>query len=213
MVIPGGSTGSVRSFVTVASTVVLAVIAIVPASASFHTFQINEIYSNRSGSVQFIELLEGFGVNGQQFLSGHTLTITQGATTHTFTFPNNLPGSTTAGAHVLIATPAFAALGIVTPDYIVPPGFLFASDATVNYAGVDSVTYGSLPADGVSSLGRSGTAGPNSPSNFAGQSGTIGPAASAAAAAVPTLWNGAVAALSVLMLIMVRTTHSRRCPS
>jgi len=209
MVIPGGSTGSVRSFVTIAFTVALAAMAIAPASASFHTFQINELYSNRSGSVQFIELLEGFGVNGEQFLSGHTLSVIQEATTHTFTFPNNLPGSATAGAHVLIATPAFAALGIVTPDYIVPPGFLFTSGATVNYAGVDSLTYGALPIDGVSSLGRNGTTGPNSPSNFAGQSGTVSPAQQPAAAAVPTLWNGAVAALSVLMLIMACRRRAR----
>jgi hypothetical protein len=50
--------------------VVVAASGIFPASPSFHLFQINEFYSNASGSVQFIELLEGFGANGQRFLTG-----------------------------------------------------------------------------------------------------------------------------------------------
>jgi hypothetical protein len=89
--------------------------------------------------------------------------------------------------HRRIATAGFAALGIVTPDYIVPAGFLFTDGATVNYAGVDSVTYGALPVDGTSSLNRSGMMGVNSPTNFAGQSGTINATPPPAAVSVPTL--------------------------
>jgi len=184
---------------------------IFPASASFHTFQVNELYSNASGSVQFIELLEAFGANGQQLLSGHTLRVTQGSTVRTFTFPNDLPSGATAGKHVLIATSAFAALGIVTPDYIVPAGFLFTNGATVDYAGVDSVTYGALPVDGVSSLNRNGTTGVNSPTNFAGQSGSIGapPPPPSEPLAVPTLGNGAIVALCILVLVMILRRRAR----
>ena len=193
--------------------VAVAASGIFPASASFHTFQINELYSNASGSVQFIELLEGFGVNGQQFLSGHKLSATQGSTTRTFTFPTDLPSSATAGKHVLIATPAFASLGIVTPDFIVPAGFLFTHGATVDYAGVDSVTYSALPVDGVSSLSRSGTTGVNSPTNFAGESGTIGapppPPPPSAPSAVPTLGNAAIAVLCILLLALARRRRAR----
>jgi hypothetical protein len=192
--------------------IAVAASGIFPASASFHTFQVNELYSNASGSVQFIELLEAFGANGQQFLGGHTLNVTQGSTVRTFTFPNDLPSDTTAGKHVLIATSAFAALGIVTPDYIVPAGFLFTNGATVDYAGVDSVTYGALPVDGVSSLNRNGTTGVNSPTNFAGQSGSISappPPPPSEPSAVPTLGNGAIVALCILVLVMTLRRRAR----
>src|SRR5690242_20531561 len=85
-----------------------------PAYASFHTFQIAELYSSPDGSVQFVELHEAFGANFEQFLSGHILASTQGATTRTYTFPNDLPSGNTAGTRVLIATPGFAALAGVT---------------------------------------------------------------------------------------------------
>src|SRR5690242_10623643 len=112
------------------------------AQASFHLWQIDEIYSNADGSVQFIELSTAFG--GEQFVAGHAITATQGALTHTFTLPANLPSDST-NKKFLIATTGFAALGIVTPDYVVPNGFLFVPNGSVNWAGVDTVTYGALP--------------------------------------------------------------------
>jgi len=206
------NTVSTRTFVTLMLVVAFAASGIFPAFASFHTYQLNELYSNASGSVQFIELVEGSGANGQEFLAGHTLSVTQGTTTHTYTFPNDLPSSNTAGTHVLIATPAFAVLGIVTPDYIVPAGFLFTNGGTVDYAGVDSVSYSALPVDGVSSLNRSGTTGVNSPTNFAGQSGTISappPPPPATPSAVPMLQDGAIAALCILLLVMALRQRAR----
>jgi hypothetical protein len=41
------------------------------AQASFHTFAIDEIYSNADGSVQFIVLHEAQGADGQNLLAGH----------------------------------------------------------------------------------------------------------------------------------------------
>src|SRR4030081_2377960 len=93
--------------------------AMTTANASFHTFQVDELYTNADGTVQFIELHEAFNADNEQFLSGHIITVKQGPTTHSFTLPNDLPSANTAGKHVLIATPGFAQLGIVTPDYIV----------------------------------------------------------------------------------------------
>ena len=180
----------------------LAASAITTASASFHTFQVNELYTNADGTVQFIELHEAFRANDEQFLSGHVITATQGATTHTFTFPNDLPSANTAGRYVLIATPAFAALGIVTPDYVMPAGFLFVAGAsTVDYADVDALTYPPLPTDGVQSLNRDGTTGTNSPTNFAGQSGSISapppppPPPPVGGNTIPTLNRWGIAAL------------------
>ena len=47
-----------------------------PALASFHLWVLNEIYSNADGTIQFMELTTGTG--GQQFLTGHAITNSQG---------------------------------------------------------------------------------------------------------------------------------------
>ena len=74
---------------------------------------------------------------------------------------------------MLVATAGFAALGIVTPDYTMPAGFLPIAGGTLNYAGVDQITFGPLPTDGANSLSRGGAAIPNVATNFAGQSGSV----------------------------------------
>ncbi|PYI87148.1 MAG: hypothetical protein DME26_07100 [Verrucomicrobia bacterium] len=143
------------------------------AEASFHLWRINEIYSNADGSVQFIEFVTSFG--GQQFLSGHALASSDaaGSSTQNFTFPNDLPGDT-ANRSFLVATPGFANLpGGITPDYTIPAGFLFTAGGRLNYAGVDLVTYAPLPTDGTNSISRTGAKAVNSPSNFAGQTGSL----------------------------------------
>jgi serralysin len=138
---------------------------------SFHLFHINELYSNADGSVQFIEFVGD--ANGQEFWAGNSLISSNGAQTNTYNFATNLPSSSTFGKTVLVATQGFADLGIVTPDYIVPNGFLFTGGGTVTFPGMDSVTHAALPTDGTSSINRGGTIGTNSPTNFAGASGTI----------------------------------------
>lgn len=153
------------------STVLLAAICS-SANATFHLWAISEIYSNADGSVQFVELATSFG--NQQFITGHAITSTQGATTRSFTFPSDLAGDST-NKTFLIGTAGFAALGVVTPDYVVPNGFLFTSNGVVNFAGVDSVSYAALPTDGIFSIDRNGVPGVNSPRNFAGATGTIVP--------------------------------------
>ncbi len=140
---------------------------------AFHLYGINELYSNADGTIQFIELTVG-NANGESFWQGQSITVTQGATAHLYTFPTNLPSTQTANTKVLIATQGFADLGIVTPDFIVFPGFLYTSGgATVNFAGVDFVSYSLLPTNGTSSINRSGTIGVNSPTDFAGNTGTV----------------------------------------
>jgi len=159
-----------------------AVLVALPARANFHLFQIQEIFSNSDGTVQYVVLRESQGMNGENLLMDHTFTGTQGMNMQNYVFPNDLPcmGSggygygpcQTAFAHVLIATAGFAALHLVTPDYIVPNGFIPLS-GTINYAGVDQVTYGPLPTDGVSAIDRNGMVIPNVATNFAGQSGSV----------------------------------------
>ncbi|HVZ44257.1 MAG TPA: hypothetical protein VHA82_10650 [Ramlibacter sp.] len=121
---------------------------------SFHLYDITELFSNASGAVQFIELhVDNF--DGESFWAGQSITVRDGATTHTFTFPSNLPNQNTANTSVLLATQGFADLGLVTPDFIVPAGFLLLEPGTtvkVNYAGVSVASYTNLPTDGFHSL-------------------------------------------------------------
>jgi len=139
------------------------------AQASFHLWRMTEIYSNADGSVQFLEL--GVDSDGEQFLATHQLSTAAGGVANTFTFPNDLaPG--TAGKRMLIATPGFVALNLVTPDYVVPNGFFSATGGSVNFADVDTWQYPAMPG-GALSLARNGPNATNSPQNYAGQTATI----------------------------------------
>jgi hypothetical protein len=153
------------------------------AVAMYHTFQIEQMFSNADGTIQFVVLQETAGLNGENFLAGHTFTSTTGMATQTYTFNVDLPGggdgyygpmpSPTAHAHVLIATQGFANLELVTPDYVIPNGFLPLANGTLNYAGVDQVSYAVLPTDGVSALNRSGMTISDLAMNFSGQSASV----------------------------------------
>jgi len=152
------------------------------ANASFHDWRINELFSNADGTIQFIELREIAGANGENLLADHTL-VSSG---HTLTFQNDLPSVNTAHKTFLVATQAFADLGIVAPDYIIPNGFLSVGGGTVQYGAmpsnpygggpVDIVSYPALPTDGTTSIDRNATQQTNSPMNFAGATGAIGAA-------------------------------------
>jgi hypothetical protein len=170
------------------------------AHAEFHTFQIEQMYSNADGSVQFVVLHESQGMNGENFLQSQALTSTHMGVTKTYIFPTNLPGgsmmcdgyygcytnpSPTANGRVLIGTAGFAALNLVAPDYVIPNGFLPVDGGTLNYAMVDQVTFASLPTDGVSALSRNGLIIPNVATNFAGTSASV---TSAAAVNYQGLW-------------------------
>jgi hypothetical protein len=139
------------------------------AWASFHTFVIEQVYSNADGTVQFIVLHETQGTNGENLWSGHAFTSTHAGVTKSFTFPADLPGTATANQRVLLGTQSMAALGFVAPDYVLPDGFLATDGATLNYAGADTVTYASLPTDGVAAINRAGATIPNVATNFAGK--------------------------------------------
>ena len=173
--------------------ILLAAFAI-PASASYHLWYINEIYSNADGSVQFIEFKAA--ASGQQFLAGHTLRSTAGSSTNNYTFPANLPGDSAEGGgdpggyyggygmdvtykSFLVATQGFAALNIVAPDYVVPNGFLFPAGGTLVFGeGADTLSYGALPSNNMAMMRDRSLATPT-PLNFAGNSGTM-PAQTAA---------------------------------
>jgi hypothetical protein len=152
------------------------------SSASYHTFRINEVYSNPSGTVQFIEFKEVFGFPGQNFLS---LAPDLRSSTQTVTF-SNLPSSDTANKSFLMATDGYAAIPGAPPrDFVLPANFFNPAGDTLQYGStgpdgiVDLTTFGAMPANTLQSLNRVGTSGSsytaatNSPTNFAGMSGTI----------------------------------------
>jgi len=151
-------------------------------------WQINEIYSNADGSVQFIELITAS--SGQQFVTGQAMTSSQGAATYTLNVTTDLPGDS-ANKTFLIGTQGFAALNIVAPDYVVPNGFLFTGGGTLNWgSGADIVSYASLPTDGKLSINRAGATAINSPTNFAGATGSIRRWGTITAMAKPTSSGG-----------------------
>jgi hypothetical protein len=176
------------------------------AWAEFHTYKIDQIYSNASGTVQYIVMRESSGADQEYFWQGNMLASTKAGGTTTYTFPNNLPvsmappppypyppyvaaqqgPSSTANTKVLIATQGFAALNLIAPDYVVPNGFLSSAGGTLNYAGVDQVTYPALPTDGSTALNRAGAPTPAVATNFIGQSVAV--TAPAAAVNYQGLW-------------------------
>lgn len=140
---------------------------------SFHLFHINEVFSNTAGTVQFIEFVGD--ANIQNFWVGHSIISTNGIISNTYSFGTDLPSSATAGKTVLVATQGFEDLGIVAPDYIIPNGFLFTTNGTINFPGMigGAISYAALPVDGTTSLNRDGSTSINSPTNFVGNTGTI----------------------------------------
>lgn len=155
--------------------------ATLPSAASFHLFEIREIYSNGSGTVQFIELFTTFG--GQQFLDGHTIGFTTNTETVNSLTLTNLPDDTT-NKTFLVATANFNSLFGITPDFTIPANFFsVGANNFIDFAGgTDRVSLANLPTNGTSSL--NGTLGNTTPTvtsintiatatNFAGQTVTV----------------------------------------
>jgi hypothetical protein len=156
------------------------------ALPAFHFWEIQEIFTNHDGTVQFIELFTT--APSEVLVDDHQITANSDGVIRTFTFDHDLVGST-ASKHLLIATSGFGALttpNAVNPDFefAVPtlyPRF-FEPNATsiaINFIGADSVTFAGslLPKDGVNSLhftvAGAPSTGTNSPRNFAGAMGAV----------------------------------------
>ena len=155
------------------ATLAFALLTAPAAFATFHLYRIQQIYSNADGTIQFAVLKESFGADGENLWKGHTLVSSGPGAVHTFVFPTNLPKIATAHTSVLVATEGFAALGLVTPDFVVPNKFFNQGKGNLNFADVDFIAWDALPSDGVSALDRNKNAVPNVATNFAGQSASV----------------------------------------
>lgn len=166
-----------------------------PARAGFHLWEISEVFSSADGSVQFVEMRAQTG--GQQFFqsfggASSVLRSTNSLGTSTFTFATNLPGDTTSRTCIIGTSNLASIPGGVTPNYIIPAGFVRRATG----GGGAAVVFGpnpsfgmvvtNLPSDGVSALIRSASGAllvpTNSPRNFQNQSNSIVPTGFASAA-------------------------------
>ena len=142
------------------------------SQAAFHLWNLHEVYTNASGTLQFIELSTAFG--SQQFVGSQQINVSNigNTITHSLTIPSDLPGDTT-GHDFLIGTAGLHAAGGPVPDYIIPDGFLFSAGGSISFFGANSGPYSALPTDGLLSRTWTGGNATNSPQNFAGQVGSV----------------------------------------
>jgi hypothetical protein len=142
------------------------------AHAAFHLWSIQELYTNSSGSLQFIELIDNVG--SQNFVGSHAIQVsdTSNLHTHSFTFPNNLAADP-PGTTLLIGTAGLHAAGGPTPDFIMPDGFLFLGGGNISFFNA-SGPYSALPTNGMLALNYStGLNIVNNPKNSAGHIGQV----------------------------------------
>lgn len=143
------------------------------APAAFHLWNIRELYSNASGTVQYIEFFSSFG--SQQFVGGQQITISNvgGSLSNSFTINVNLPSDTT-GRSFLLGTAGLAAAGGPTPDYVIPNNFLFTAGGSISFFGSNSGSYNALPSNPTQSYNfPAGTFATATPQNFAGNIGSV----------------------------------------
>lgn len=123
---------------------------IMGAQASHHSWRFSEAFSNADGSLQFIEMVSTADGHNKitccRIVAGNKIT---GVDTP-YSFPEDLPTTTTNGKTMLLATIGFEAAYGISPDYIIPNGFLTTGPGDVFYN--DTLSWDSLPNDGVNSL-------------------------------------------------------------
>ncbi|MCH7798260.1 MAG: hypothetical protein IID28_07410 [Planctomycetes bacterium] len=156
------------------------VAVLVPFTTSLggsHTWRVTELFSNSDRTVQFIELGECCGFPDETALLNKPVS----SNTNVFILPANLPAGSTANAHILLGTAAYAALpGAPAPDHIISQEFFDLVADQIDYSVWDDLPYGpgDLPTNGKDSLNKDPSTGvlstgPNSPTNFDGVSGNV----------------------------------------
>lgn len=140
------------------------------AGAQSSTFRISQVFSNLSGEIQYVELTESAGLNGQHRLAGLTLTSAHSGVVKRFTFKEDLPTDQTAHMSIVVSVTEWLPVNLIgwnelfgchclgVPDLASMPAQFIATDGgMLDFAGADSMTYAALPTDGVMALYRDGT--------------------------------------------------------
>jgi len=159
------------------------------AGATAHLFVVDQVYSNADGSIQFIVFLQSPPANDEHEWKGHVLTSIHDGVSRTLLYTHDLPSNLTRNRRVLVATKGFADLGIVTPDYVMPDGFLGTGQGRIACCDGYEFGYASLPIDGVSALDGTRAVVPNLATNFAGASASVPPAPTPAPTPVVEYFN------------------------
>lgn len=148
-----------------------AVFAPVTQAATATEWTIDEVFSNADGTIQYIEM--SAQTNDQDQVSGLTLTSVDGATAsqQIFTFPSNLPSTTTGGKTMLLATAGFESAIGIAPDFVIPDGFLTINNGSLQGI-ANNAGWTQLPTDDINAGywqdASSITTSPMSPKNLAG---------------------------------------------
>jgi hypothetical protein len=150
--------------------IVVSIAAVFPqqAEATYHEWKIDQAYSNASGTVQYVDFLLTNPTDDEQFISNAELL----SNFHMMGF-TDLPSVPGNGQHFLIATPGFAVIAGVTPDYTFPatPFFNHAGDMLSYGPGLNVLTTPAL-SGGTQAFGPSGFVLAR-PTNFAGKIGSV----------------------------------------
>jgi hypothetical protein len=147
------------------------------ARAGQHTWDVNEVFSNADGTVQFIELREANGTNGETGVGNQTMFSATGP--KSFAIGAGAVVAPTGNKFYLLGTAAFQALPGAPPvDATIPAGvlpfFFVPAGDTVTYGPYDSLAFpGGIPTDGIESFSEGGIVATNSPTNYAGTTGSV----------------------------------------
>lgn len=157
------------------ATLGLLTVSSLPAIAGAHTWDVNEVFSNADGTIQFVELREANGTPNEVNVGGQPL---RSNLRPTYTIPGGARVPPTSNKFLLFATAACATLpGMPTPDYIFPAGmtpYFFVSGDSVRYGPpYDTFTFGPVPTNGTQSVNKIGGVQVNSPTNYAGATGSV----------------------------------------
>lgn len=145
----------------------------VSASAGQHTWDVSEVFSNADGTIQFVELHERNGTNGEGGVGNGSIA----SNAESFSWSNgSVPN--TANRFYLVATQGFADLpGVPAPDAIIDPGsvpFFDTAGDDVTFIVYDTCSFGAVPTDGVDSYDCIADAtGASTPVNYADTPGSI----------------------------------------
>lgn len=168
----------IRNFgITLVAAILLALAAPSSSGAAPGTssFGMTQIFSSATGDLQFIQLSELSGNDGEDRFGDLMISVTnRHGVTKVLPFPHNLRSALTAHKQVVIVSGTLAAsLPPAFADYVMPNQFLPTDGGTINFAGVDLWTYAALLTVG-SSLGRDGRTVNAMMQNFDGGSAPAG---------------------------------------